>query len=397
MILLLIVPVYLFLNYYVIRRIFHWLHLCSPHLKNRWFTATFVTLYALAASSLLFAFLLPSSGFQAAVRRFSNYWLGTFLYILLAILTADLIRLLLKYVFHIPEKFFRSATALTLAGILAACLVLGGSFRGAYNAHRIHTTDYEVDVAKSCAGRETLTIVLLSDLHLGYSITSADVARMTEKINEQNPDLVCIAGDIFDNEYDALDDPDRICELLSSIRSAYGTYACWGNHDISEKLLGGFSLGTAEDSRDPRMEELLTRAGIHLLADEAVLIDNAFYMAGRLDRQKPLTEDKTRLSPEELLEDLDPSKPMIVLDHQPKELQELADAGADLALGGHTHNGQLFPGNLAIRLFWENPYGHLQKDQMHSIVTSGTGVWGPAMRIGTKSEICRITVNFKNS
>ena len=127
MILLLIVPVYLFLNYYVIRRIFHWLHLCSPHLKNRWFTATFVTLYALAASSLLFAFLLPSSGFQAAVRRFSNYWLGTFLYILLAILTADLIRLLLKYVFHIPEKFFRSAAALTLAGILAACLVLGGS------------------------------------------------------------------------------------------------------------------------------------------------------------------------------------------------------------------------------------------------------------------------------
>ena len=76
MILLLIVPVYLFLNYYVIRRIFHWLHLCSPHLKNRWFTATFVTLYALAASSLLFAFLLPSSGFEAAVRRFSNYWLG---------------------------------------------------------------------------------------------------------------------------------------------------------------------------------------------------------------------------------------------------------------------------------------------------------------------------------
>ena len=85
---------------------------------------------------------------------------------------------------------------------------------------------------------------------------------MTEKINEQNPDLVCIAGDIFDNEYDALDDPGRICELLSSIRSTYGTYACWGNHDISEKLLGGFSLGTAEDSRDPRMEELLTRAAV---------------------------------------------------------------------------------------------------------------------------------------
>ena len=142
------------------------------------------------------------------------------------------------------------------------------------------------------------------------------------------------------------------------------------------------------------MEELLTGAGITLLEDETVLIDDAFYLAGRLDRQKPLTEDGGRLSPQELLENLDHTKPIIVMDHQPKELQELADAGADLDLCGHTHDGQMFPGNLTVHLFWENACGYLQKGQMHNIVTSGVGVWGPAMRVGTKSEICKITVQF---
>ena len=75
-------------------------------------------------------------------------------------------------------------------------------------------------------------------------------------------------------------------------------------------------------------------------------------------------------------------------------MQRLADAGADMQLCGHTHDGQIFPGNLVIPFFWENPCGLLVKDQMYSIVTSGVGVWGPAMRVGTASEVCEITVNF---
>ncbi len=84
-----------------------------------------------------------------------------------------------------------------------------------------------------------------------------------------------------------------------------------------------------------------------------------------------------------------------MLDHEPRELQALADAGVDVDLCGHTHDGQLFPGNLLIGLFWENPCGYLQKDGMHNIVTSGVGVFGPNMRLGTRSELCRITVNFQ--
>lgn len=82
------------------------------------------------------------------------------------------------------------------------------------------------------------------------------------------------------------------------------------------------------------------------------------------------------------------------MDHQPKELQEDADAGVDAVFSGHTHDGQIFPGNLLLPLFWENACGYLKKEELHSIVTSGAGVWGPAMRVGTDSEIAVIDISF---
>ena len=126
-----------------------------------------------------------------------------------------------------------------------------------------------------------------------------------------------------------------------------------------------------------------------LFREEGVLIDDAFYLYGR-----PGRGIRVRKTPEQLTEGMDLSRPVIVIDHQPRELQELADAGVDLDLCGHTHDGQTFPGNLTARLFWENICGYLQKGNMHNIVTSGVGVFGPDMRLGTRSEICVITVRF---
>lgn len=91
---------------------------------------------------------------------------------------------------------------------------------------------------------------------------------------------------------------------------------------------------------------------------------------------------------------MDPAKPILVMDHEPEELAELSEAGVDLDLSGHTHDGQMFPGNLVMKFLWENPCGYLKKGQMHNIVTSGTGLFGPNMRVGTKAEICSITVHF---
>ena len=169
------------------------------------------------------------------------------------------------------------------------------------------------------------------------------------------------------------------------------------NHDLNEPILAGFTFnGTEDNYNDPRMEEFLTDAGIHLLDDESVLIDNKFYIVGRRDASRCEKVEGSRATPSQLTESLDQGKPIIFIDHQPKELDKTAAAGVDLDLCGHTHDGQIFPGNLIIHLFWENSCGYLRKGTMHNIVTSGAGIWGPNMRVGTNSEICPITVHFNN-
>ena len=239
-------------------------------------------------------------------------------------------------------------------------------------------------------------MVLIADLHLGYNIGCRQMEQMVEKINAQDPDLVVVAGDIFDNEYEALEDPDRLEKILRGIQSKYGVYACYGNHDIQEKILAGFTFGGKEKKESSvKMDEFLEKAGITLLRDEYVLIDDSFYLYGRPDYERPGRGIDERKSAQEITADMDLSLPVLVIDHEPGELQELADAGVDADLCGHTHDGQLFPGNLTIKLMWENACGYLKKGDMHSIVTSGVGLFGPNMRVGTKSEICDIMMHFK--
>ena len=145
------------------------------------------------------------------------------------------------------------------------------------------------------------------------------------------------------------------------------------------------------------MKKFLEDSNIHILEDESVLINDQFYVIGRKDASLTEKIHETRKAPAQLTEKLNRDKPIIMIDHQPKELQELADAGVDLDLCGHTHNGQTFPGNFTIKLMWENPCGLLSKDNMTNITTSGSGVWGPAMRIGTDSEICSINIQLKKA
>ena len=236
---------------------------------------------------------------------------------------------------------------------------------------------------------------MVADLHLGYSIGTWHMEQMVERVNTLEPDLIVIAGDIFDNEYEALENPEELIKILSGMKSRYGVYACYGNHDIEEKILAGFTFsGKNEKMSDPRMDEFLEKAGIRLLADEEVLIDDSFYLYGRPDYERPGRGIAVRKSPEEITDGMDKNLPILMIDHEPRELQELADAGVDVDLCGHTHDGQMFPGNFTIHFFWENPCGYLQKGNIHNIVTSGIGVFGPYMRVGTKSEICDISINF---
>ncbi|MFR1203126.1 MAG: metallophosphoesterase [Blautia sp.] len=391
----LLAPFYILVNVYVVRWMIRWMGACSHIFQSAVFRAVFIIFYILIASSLLTGFLINKPEFlHRILKNTGNYFLGTFLYIILVIVVVDLVRLILKYVFHARFLEFRSTFVIT--GFVCMALIILISVYGILHVGTIKVTPYEVTVNKKVKDMDSLKIILLADTHFGYSINCRHAQKMVEKINAQDPDIVCIAGDIFDNDYDAISDPEGVCNALKSIKSRYGVYACWGNHDLDEPILAGFTFGgKKKDQADPRMEQLLRDANIHLLTDEAELIDDKFYVVGRNDSSRTHKLGGQRLSPAQLTKDLDLDKPVIFIDHQPKQLQETADAGADLDLCGHTHDGQIFPGNLFIHLFWENSFGYLKKDKMHNIVTSGVGVWGPDMRVGTNCEICPITVHFQ--
>ncbi|MEG0227199.1 MAG: metallophosphoesterase [Lachnospiraceae bacterium] len=388
-------PVYLLFNFYILRWLLRWMSACSHHFKKRWTRVVVVTLYILLSTSILTAFLLPPSRFEKWLQKISNYWLGTFLYILLIVFIVDVGRMILKHMKTVNQERLASRAVFVLTGTICISCIAGLSAHGIINAHHIRTTRYEVAVPKSCEGTDSLNVVLLADFHLGYSIGTWHMKQMVKKVNQLHPDIVCIAGDIFDNDYDSLDNPKAITQALQQIQSKYGVYACYGNHDIQEKILAGFTFRhKGKKVSDQRMDQLLENANITLLQDETKFIANKFYLAGRPDYERPGRGITTRKTPTEITAPLDLQKPVLVMDHEPRELQELSDAGVDLDLCGHTHDGQMFPGNLTIKLLWENAYGHLKKGSMHNIVTSGVGVFGPYMRVGTKSEIVQIKVTF---
>ena len=394
MIFLFLLPFYLGVSSYMMFRFFYWMKHCNHRFNWLRFKVPFAVVYLFMALSPVIAFLLPKSAVAIVIRRISTYWIGIMLYSLLYVVLFDLLRLIAKHTKLKNTLLFSRGSVISIGSVVVACAVATCLY-GIFNARNIKVNEYSVTVNKSCGSDKHLKAVLVADLHMGYAIGVDHITNMVKKINEQNADIVIIAGDIFDNSYDGMDDPEGIKAQLKSIKSKYGVYAVYGNHDIDEKILMGFTFDWGgKQLNSEKMTNFIKECDIKLINDESVLINDEFYLVGRRDTDKPGTEDGTRAEISELTKDLNKTKPIFVLSHEPDELQKTADAGADIDFSGHTHDGQLFPGNLTIGLFWENPCGMIKKDNMYSIVTSGVGVYGTFMRVGTDAEICSVDIDF---
>lgn len=394
MIFLFLLPFYLGVSSYMMFRFFYWMKHCNHRFNWLRFKVPFAVVYLFMALSPVIAFLLPKSAVAIVIRRISTYWIGIMLYSLLYVVLFDLLRLIAKHTKLKNTLLFSRGSVISIGSVVVACVVATCLY-GIFNARNIKVNEYSVTVNKSCGSDKHLKAVLVADLHMGYAIGVDHITNMVEKINQQDADIVIIAGDIFDNSYDGMDDPEGIKAQLKSIKSKYGVYAVYGNHDIDEKILMGFTFDWGgKQLHSEKMTNFMKECNIKLINDESVLINDEFYLVGRRDTDKPGTEDGTRAEISELTKDLDKTKPIFVLSHEPDELQKTADAGADIDFSGHTHDGQLFPGNLTIGLFWENPCGMIKKDNMYSIVTSGVGVYGTFMRVGTDAEICSVDIDF---
>ena len=330
--------------------------------------------------------LLPNSPVKFAIQAAGNVWLGFFLYygLLLVVLMA----------LTLPARRagWRHGCALCLS--LVASLALLGY--GLVHAQDTRVVTYDLAVDKPAGETRELRVALIGDLHLSVNSRFATTQRMVELINDQQPDVVVIAGDIFTSSYEGLSHPERYAEALRGIEAKYGVYAVYGNHDVEETLFGGFPISPSSQAfRTAQMEQFFDDCGFITLTDEVATLGDAVQLAGRVDGEKAGDGTTNRMSPEELLRDIDASLPVLVLEHEPKDFEALKAAGADVALCGHTHAGQMFPGNLAVPLFNENAWGYKRVHDLDTYVTAGVGYYGPPMRVGTDSEITIINMTFK--
>ena len=251
---------------------------------------------------------------------------------------------------------------------------------GSRNFRYPTVTQQEITINKSAGDISTMRIVALSDLHLGYLIDRRYAKLYVDMIMEQEPDLVLFMGDIIDAEIDPIIN-QKIEEEFLRLNPPLGVYGCTGNHEYRYQS-------------ETKINWLNDIANIKMIRDSAVLINNSFYIVGREDWVYP---GRTNLKAIIEKESVDTTLPMIVLNHTPDNLDEEMENGADLALYGHTHDGQIFPFNILTRIIFEVSHGYKQKGNTHVFVSSGVGLSGPQYRIGTKSEIVVLDVTFDNN
>ena len=324
-------------------------------------------------------------------QRWGNIFLGYLLFFFGPLVLIWLVLLPVRLVYLcVKRKRWRPSRMKSVCLLLALlALTIGVNVWGSSTARDVHVTSYTLDKEK-LGQKEPVRIVLIGDLHIGVNSTTQLYKDMVERVNEQEPDLVLVAGDIVTSSYGAMEDPAAYSDILRQIRADHGVYVIYGNHDVDEPLLGGFTFVGAENAhRNPDMPGFLRDCGWTLLTDEVVRIPelDGLCIAGRRDETRPGDGVKEREPLSRLLADTFPEEPVILLQHEPCDLDTMGEHGVDLSAIGHTHDGQIFPGNLFCRIKGPQAYGLKQWGDSMAIVTSGVGFYGPPIRVGTISEI----------
>ena len=279
-------------------------------------------------------------------------WMIAFLYLSILFLAADVARLCRL----IPGSLLKDSGSGLLAALgIVAAVMIAGSF------HYTHKYREELTVKTLKPLEKPLTIVLASDLHLGYHNRRAELARWIDLFNAEKPDLVLIAGDIVDRSLRPVLKGGYAEEFK---RLAAPVYTILGNHEYY-----------SDEEASVRFFE---NSGITLLRDEAAIV-GGIQIIGRDDRT-----NRRRKSLKELADST--SLFTILLDHQPFNLEEAEAEGVDFQFSGHTHRGQVWPISLVTDKMYEKSWGHHSRGSTRYYVSSGLGIWGPKIRVGTRSE-----------
>ncbi|TAM50819.1 MAG: metallophosphoesterase [Paraburkholderia sp.] len=222
-----------------------------------------------------------------------------------------------------------------------------------------------------------LTIVQISDIHVGPTIKARYVDAIVDAVNRLQPDLIAVTGDVVDGSVAQL---ASHTEPLGRLTARYGTYLVTGNHEY----YSGAVQWIAE----------FERLGLRVLLNEHVVLEHqgtSFILAGVTDYTAGHFDETHRSDPAAALADApDDVLLKVLLAHQPRTAQAAADAGYTLQLSGHTHGGQFFPWNFFVRLQQPFTAGLAKLGALWIYTSRGTGYWGPPKRLGAPSEITRL-------
>ena len=314
----------------------------------------------------------------------STYWLPLILNTVCAIMICSVfVTLIFDIGRWISKKRLKPQLTTKVVYILGICSLF---YYGHEMAMEPSIVNYQVKIDKS-AKVNKLRIVQLSDIHINDMTSSDRIQHMVDKVNQLDADFIVITGDTLDRRLQPFTEKG-FDKQFQQFKSKYGTYIIFGNHEylnIKE-----------ENNHEEDIINAFKHANMKVLKDDVVHLDNVgITFIGRDDFSSSRYDIK-RASLPDLMMFSNTNKPIILLDHQPHNLDEPANLGVDLMISGHTHAGQVFPINLIEKLIYKNNYGIYKNTKQHftSIVSSGFGFWGPPIRLMTRSEIVVIDVTF---
>ncbi|MFI7606809.1 metallophosphoesterase [Micromonospora sp. NPDC049366] len=260
--------------------------------------------------------------------------------------------------------------AAVFAGLTAAG-VTGYGVRNAFGPPELDRV--RIPLARLPRSMDGLRIATVSDIHLGPLLGRAHTERIVSMINRLDADLVAVVGDLVDGTVAEL---GPAAAPLRDLRSRYGSFFVTGNHE--------YYSGAEEWVRE------VDRLGLRVLQNQRVEIaarGGVLDLAGVNDPSggEPGSVDGPDYAA--ALGDRDPSRPVVLLAHQPIVAVEAAKYGVDLQLSGHTHGGQIMPFNLAVKLEQPVVSGLGEVDGTKVYVTNGAGFWGPPVRVGANPQI----------
>lgn len=321
------------------------------------------------------------------IMYFSLRDLGIGIVVLLHIVVLALVMDLLNYIFKILSKrntiTFNKWRTVYESGIVPIILTAIILAYGYWNMNDIVEKDYKIYTNKNIR-EEGYRVAMISDLHYGTVMNREKLQAVCNDIEESEPDIVVLCGDIVD-EKTTIDQMKEVTEILGDIKSKYGVFYIYGNHDDARYS------SIPSYTKDELKNELLSN-NIYVLVDESYEINDDLVIVGRDD--EGFSKEEGRKSSEDLIANIDKSKFILLLDHQPSELNLNSSLGYDLQLSGHTHKGQIWPAGLISELFNFNEleYGYKKIGDYEIIVSSGISGWNYPIRTGSKSEYLIIDI-----